>query len=109
MLKKGLFVVFGLVMALAFVNPPKAHAGVAIGVTVGGPVYVRPAYPYAYVYYPRPYPPVYVYPRPYVYRGPVVYGNFYHGPYGHGGRWEHERFERGEHFEHRGYYDHDRR
>jgi hypothetical protein len=108
MLKKTLFAVFGLAMVLAFVTPEKAHAGVAIGVTVGGPVYARPAYPYAYAY-PRPYVPAYAY-RPYVYPAPVVYGNFYRGPYGRGERFErHERFERQEHFEHRGYYGHDRR
>jgi hypothetical protein len=108
MLKKSLFAVFGLVLALAFVTPPKAHAGVAIGVTVGGPVYARPAYPYAYAY-PRPYVPAYAY-RPYVYPAPFVYGNFYRGPYWRGERFErHERFERQEHFEHRGDYGHDRR
>src|SRR5579864_9583059 len=67
MFKKSLFAVFGLALALAFATPEKAHAGVAIGVTVGGPVVVaRPAYPYPYVY-PRPvvYPPAYVYGRPY--------------------------------------------
>jgi hypothetical protein len=111
MFKKTLFAVFGLAMALAFASPEKAHAGVAIGVTVG-PVYARPVYPYAYVYprpyaqayvYPRPYAQAYVYPRPYVYPGPVVYGNYNRGPY-----WRHERFERHAYAEHRGYYDHDR-
>jgi hypothetical protein len=88
-LKRISFAVFGLAMALAFVTPEKAHAGVAIGVTVGGPVYVRPAYrPYVYA------PPV-VYPRPYVYGGPVVYGRYYYDrPY-----WRHEGCERHEAFE----------
>jgi hypothetical protein len=103
MFKKTLFAVFGLAMALAFASPEKAHAGVAIGVTVGGPVvYAHPAYPYAYGYVrPVPYPPAYVYARPYP--GPYAYG-FYRGPY-----WRHERFERHEYVEHRGYYGHDRR
>ena len=91
MFKKTLFAVFGLAMALAFATPEKAHAGVAIGVTVGGPVYVHAGYrPYVYV------PPV-VYPRPYVYGygGPVVYGrSYYDRPY-----WRHEAFERREAFE----------
>lgn len=99
MFKKSLFAVFGLALALAFATPEKAHAGVAIGVTVGGPVVVaRPAYPYPYVY-PRPvvYPPSYVYGRPYWYHGPY-YSRVYARPY-----WGHERFERHEYFEHRGY------
>jgi hypothetical protein len=102
MFKKSLFAVFGLTLALAFASPERAHAGVAIGVTVGGPVYARPIYPHGYVY-PRPviYPPAYVYARPYP--SPVAYG-FYRGPY-----WRHERFERHEYCEHRGYYGRDRR
>ena len=102
MFKKSLFAVFGLAMALAFVTPERAHAGVAIGVTVGGPVGVRPAYPYGSIY-----PPAYVYPRPYVYPGAVVYGGYYYRrPY-----WRHEAYERHEAFErhewreHHGYYD----
>lgn len=100
MFKKSLFAVFGLAVALAFATPEKAHAGVAIGVTVGGPVVVaRPAYPYPYLY-PRPvvYPPAYVYGRPYWYHGPVYYGHVYARPY-----WRHEAFERHEYIEHRGY------
>lgn len=94
MLKKSLLAVMGLAMALVFVNPPKANAGVAIGVTVGGPIYTRPVYPYAYTVV-RPVPrPVYVYPRPYVYPAPVFYGRAYR-PY-----W-HERWERHEYREHR--------
>lgn len=93
MLKKSLFAVFGLVMALAFVTPEKAHAGVAIGVTVGGPVVVRPAYR-PYYYAPPVYPPV-VYARPYVYGGPVVYGHYYRDSY-----WRHEARERHEWREH---------
>ena len=94
MLKKSLFAVFGLAVALAFANPPKAHAGVVIGVTVGAPVYARPVYPYPYAVV-RPLPrPVYVYPRPYVYPAPVYYGRAYRPD------WRHERFERREYFEH---------
>ena len=101
MFKKSLFAVFGLALALAFATPEKAHAGVAIGVTVGGPVVVaRPAYPYPYVY-PRPVaPPAYVYGHPYWYRpGPAFYGPYYYNrPY-----WRHEAFERHEYWGHRGY------
>jgi len=96
MLKKSLLAVFGLAMALAFVTPPKAHAGVAIGVTVGAPVYVRPVYPYPYAVV-RPVPrPVYVYPRPFYGPHPVFYKRAYYRPY-----WRHERFERHEYLEHR--------
>lgn len=97
MLKKSVLAVMGLAMALVFVNPPKANAGVAIGVTVGAPVYARPVYPYPYAVV-RPVPrPVYVYPRPYVYPAPVFYGRVYR-PY-----WRHERWERHEYYEHRGW------
>lgn len=102
MLKKSFLAVFGLALALAFVNPPKAHAGVAVGVTIGGPVYAGPAYPYGYAYVAPVPRPVYVYPRPYAYAGPVFYGHVYGRPY-----W-HERFERHEYFEHRGHFDRDR-
>ena len=100
MLKTSLLAVMTLAAALLFLNPPKAHAGVAIGVTVGAPVYVRPVYPYPYAVV-RPVPrPVYVYPRPYVY-SPVVYGRYYYRrPY-----WRHERFERREYWEHRRHHD----
>jgi hypothetical protein len=104
MLKKSFLAVFGLLLALAFVNPPKAHAGVAIGVTIGGPVYARPVYPYRYAYVAPVARPMYVYPRPYVYPHPVFYGRIYDRPY-----WRHERFERHEHFEHRDRFDRDRR
>jgi len=97
MVKKNLFALFGLLLALAFVTPLKAHAQVAIGVTIGGPVYVRPVRPYPFGYArPFVYPPAYVYPQPYVYPGPVVYSGYYRRPY-----WPAERFERREHFEHR--------
>jgi len=93
-MKKVLLAVFGLAMALTLATPEKAHAGVAIGVTVGGPVVVRPAYrPYVYV------PPIAYYPRPYVYGGPVAYGR----PY-----WRHEAFERHEWREHE-WREHERR
>ena len=93
MLKKSFLAVFGLLLAMAFVSPSKASAEVAIGVTIGGPIYARPVYPYAYAY---------VAPRPYVY--PRAY--YYDRPY-----WRHERFERHEYYEHRydrDRYDHDR-
>jgi len=105
MLKKSLFAVIGLAMALMFVRP--ANAQVAIGVTVGAPVYVHPVYPYPYAVV-RPAPrPVYVYPRPYVYPAPVYYGRVYDRPY-----WRHERWERHEYYEHHRRdwdRDHDRR
>jgi hypothetical protein len=90
MLKKSFLAVFGLLAVLAFATPEKAHAGVVVGVTIGGPVYARPvyAYPYAYV---APVPrPTYVYPRP------IVYRRIYNRPY-----WRHERNERHEYWEHR--------
>ena len=94
MFKKSLFAAFGLAMALALATPEKAHAGVAIGVTVGAPVVVRPAYR-PYVYVPPAYPPV-VYARPYWYGGPAVYGAYdCNRPY-----WRHEGFERREWREH---------
>ena len=95
MLKKSFLAVFGLLAVLAFATPEKAHAGVVVGVTIGGPVYARPvyAYPYAYV---APVPrPAYVY-RPYVYPRPIVYRRIYNRPY-----WRHERYERHPYWEHR--------
>lgn len=98
MFKKSFLAVFGLALALAFVSPSKAHAGVAVGVTISGPVYGPAVYPYGYAYVaPRP---VYVYPRTYVYPGPVYYGRVYGRPY-----WRGEGWERREFWEHR---DHDR-
>ena len=99
MFKKSLFGIFGLLLALTMVNPPKAHAGVAIGVTIGGPVYARPVYPYPYGYVAPVPRPVYVYPPPYVYRGPAFYGRVYAHPY-----WR-ERYERHEYYEHRDHFD----
>ncbi|HST10266.1 MAG TPA: hypothetical protein VLL05_07805 [Terriglobales bacterium] len=93
MLKKNLLAVFGLLAVLAFATPQKANAQVAIGVTIGGPVYARPVYPYRYGYVAAP--PVYTY-RPYVYPRPINYGRVYDRPY-----WRHERFERHEYWEHR--------
>jgi hypothetical protein len=102
MLKKSFLAVFGLLLALAFVNPPKARAEVAIGVTIGGPIYARPAYPYGYAYVaPRS---AYVYPRSYAYP-PVYYGRVYDRPYWRGRNDRHEYYE---HRYDRGRYDHDR-
>ena len=93
MLKKGFLAMFGLLAVLAFATPQKANAQVAIGVTIGGPVYARPVYPYPYAYVaPRP---AYVY-RPYVYPRPIFYRRDYRRPY-----WRHERYERYEYREHR--------
>jgi hypothetical protein len=95
MLKKSFLAMFGLLAVLAFATPEKAHAGVAIGVTIGGPVYTRPvyAYPYGYV---APVPrPAYIY-QPYVYPRPIIYRHVYRRPY-----WRRDRFERREYWEHR--------
>ena len=99
MFRGTLFAMFGLGLALALLTPEKADAGVAIGVTLGGPVLVRPAYPYAYVY-PRPVPvspPVFYAPP---YPRPVFYGRCYARPY-----WRHRAFEHHEYLERRGFYD----
>jgi len=93
MLKKSFLAMFGLLAVLAFATPQKANAQVAIGVTIGGPVYARPVYPYPYAYVaPRP---AYVY-RPYVYPRPIFYRRDYRRPY-----WRHEGYERYEYREHR--------
>jgi hypothetical protein len=110
MSKKSFLAVFGLLLALAFVNPPKAHAGVAIGVTIGGPGYARPVYPYYGYGRPVPCPPAYFYSRPYEYPAPVVYGGYYRRPYWRAERFERrEHFDRREHFEHHDRFDRDRR
>jgi hypothetical protein len=100
MVKKHLLALFGLVLALTFAVPQKAHAQVSVGVTIGAPVYVHPVRPYVYaapVVVPRPY----VYPRAYVYSAPVVYRRYYRRPY-----WrDRERWERHERWEHRGHRD----
>ena len=95
MLKKSFLAMFGLLAVLAFATPQKANAQVAIGVTIGGPVYARPVYPYGYAYVAPAPRPAYVY-RPYVYPRPIFYGRAYDRPY-----WRHERFERHEYWEHR--------
>jgi len=95
MLKKGFLAVFGLLAVLAFATPEKAHAGVAIGVTIGGPVYAPPVYAYRYAYVAPVSRPVYVY-RPYVYPRPIVYRRVYTRPC-----WRRERIERHEYWEHR--------
>ena len=95
MLKKSFLAMLGLLAVLAFATPQKANAQVAIGVTIGGPVYARPVYPYRYAYVAPAPRPVYVY-RPYFYPRPIFYGRAYDRPY-----WRHERFERHEYWEHR--------
>jgi hypothetical protein len=99
MFNKTLLAGIALAMVLAVASPPKANAGVAIGVTVGAPVYARPVYPYYPYAVVRPVTrPVYVYPRPYFCPRPVVYRPVYDRPY-----WRHERWERHEYYEHRGW------
>ena len=86
-----------------FEAPYALRHGHVVGVTIGGPVYGPAVYPYGYAYVaPRP---VYVYPRPYVYPGPVYYGRVYGRPY-----WHSEGWERHEYREHRDHdrFDHDR-
>ena len=77
MMKRTVFALLGLACVLALASPPKAHAGVVVGVGVG-PVFVpRPAYGYGYVaVHPRPH---YAYP-PYRYYGRVYGGGYW----GHG-------------------------
>ena len=87
MIKKTVFAVMGLAFALALASPPKAHAGVVIGVGVGPAFVPRPAYGYGYVgVYPRPYAYPYgyapVYERPhYIYPAYGYYGHVYRGGY----------------------------
>lgn len=92
MLKRTVAVLFGLVLAMALVTPPKATAAVVVGVGVAprsayGYVVARPR-PYGYVA-PAPYvawAPGYVDP-PYVYPRLVVgRGYRYAGPRGYGWR-----------------------
>lgn len=83
MLKKTVLALFGLVFAMALITPPKASAGVVVGVGVAPFV---PAPAYGYVVQPRPYvyvaPPYVAYAPRYVYPGRVfVAGRPYPGPY----------------------------
>lgn len=52
MLKKAALALFGLVLAMTFVTPPKATAQVHVGIAIGAPVVVAPA---PYVEYDEPY------------------------------------------------------
>jgi opacity protein-like surface antigen len=52
MLKKAAFALFGLVLAVTLMSPPKAAAQVHVGVRIGSPVVVQPA---PYVVYDEPY------------------------------------------------------
>ena len=86
MMKRTILAMLGLAFVLALASPPKAHAGVVIGVGVG-PVFVaRPAYGYVaahprpYHSYPYGYPPVYARPH-YVYPTYGYYGHVYRGGY----------------------------
>lgn len=78
MMKSTIFAMLGLAAVLALATPPRAHAGVVVGVGIG-PVYAAPVYGYVaaprpYVYYPRPY--AYAYGPGYVYPGYRYYGRF---------------------------------
>jgi hypothetical protein len=52
MLKKAALALFGLVLAITFMAPPKAMAQVHVGIAIGAPVVVAPA---PYVEYDEPY------------------------------------------------------
>ena len=76
MMKSTLFALLGLATVLTLASPPKANAGVVIGVGVG-PVYPHPygyvvAPPRPYVYYAHPY----AYGPAYVPRAYFAYGHF---------------------------------
>jgi hypothetical protein len=71
MFKKSVLALFALVFAVALAAPPKAHAGVAIGVAVA------PAYGYVEAA-PQPY--VYAAPAPYVEYAP----DYVYAPYAYG-------------------------
>ena len=100
MLKKTALSLFGLVVMLLCINPPRANAGVIISL---GPTYPRPVYvrPYGYV---AP-PPYFAYgPNPYAY-GPVYvrphwdYPGYYRRDYVRPGYWGARRFEHREYIE----------
>ena len=81
MMKRTIFAVMGLAFVLALASPPRAHAGVVIGIGVG-PVFVpRPAY--GYVVHPRPYAYPYGYAPAYA---PPAYG--YYGHYDRDRYWD---------------------
>jgi len=81
MMKTTVFALLGLAAVLALANPPRANAGVVIGVGIG-PVFPRPAYGYVvapprpYVYYAHPYARPYAYAPGYTYPPYVAYGHF---------------------------------
>jgi len=84
MKKISLLLVLGVAVMLASAAAPKANAQVAIGVSVGGPVYAHPWQPYRYGYgvpyvavRPYVYAPARVYPRVYVAPAPVYYRHSY--------------------------------
>jgi hypothetical protein len=98
MMKKTIFALLGLAVVLALASPPKAQAGVVIGVGVG-PVFVpRPAYGHGYVAvharpgyaYPYGYAPGYA--RPYY--APRAYGYYDH--YDRDRYWDHRDWDRGD-------------
>jgi hypothetical protein len=102
MLRKTAFSLFGMVLMLACINPPQAHAGVFVSI---GPVYPRPVY-----HYVRPYP--HVAPPPFVAFAPTPYacgpvfvrpGWGYPGYYRHD-YWVPRRFARREYFVRRPYW-----
>ena len=92
-MKRTIFAVIGLACVLALASPPKAHAGVVIGVGVG-PVFVpRPAYGYVVVHprryaYPYGYAPVYAPP----YYAPPAYR--YYGHYDRDRYWDRRDWDR---------------
>ena len=83
MMKRTVFALLGLAFVLALASPPKAHAGVVVGVGVGPVFGPRPAYGYVAVHSrPYAYPYGYGYARPhYVYPSYGYYGHVYRGGY----------------------------
>jgi hypothetical protein len=76
MRKRNLLLMLGLAVAIMFSAVPKAHAGVIVGVRIGGPMYVHPARAFVYAA-----PRVYVAPRPFVAVTPfLAYRSFYVAP-----------------------------
>jgi hypothetical protein len=83
MMKATIFATLGLAAVLALATPPRANAGVVVGVGVG-PVFVRPASGYIVVP-PRPY---------FYYQHPYAYGYAYGPGYGYPGYRYYGRFDR---------------
>lgn len=99
MLKKSALALFGLVLAITLMSPPKAAAEVHVGVQIGVPVV--------------PYGAVVVRPAPYVaYGSPYYVATRWNSGYHDGYYWSHgERYRRDDrgyrHYDRGGRYDRD--